>query len=102
MCPAAAALRKQALNGVVRSANEINDRARQCGMRIAFTDRIEQRECAHEKIVSRRRQPWPESDQALNGFPVTQWPSVAPVSSTSDNQRSNIAMRGPAMRASGD
>ena len=71
MCPAAAALKKQALNGVVRSANRLDDRARHCSMRIAFADCIEQRECANEKIVSRRRQPWPESDQASNGFPVT-------------------------------
>ena len=35
-------------------------------MRIAFTDAIEQRECADEKVVSRRRQPRSQSEQALN------------------------------------
>ena len=51
----------------------LDDRTRQCGMRIAFADRIEQRECAHEKVVSRRRQPRSEPDQALNGVLGTAW-----------------------------
>ena len=59
-------------------------------------DRIERRERADEKIVARRRQPGSESDQALNrDLPGMRW-RRAP-----DNQRSNIAMRVRATRASG-
>src|ERR1043166_6161185 len=45
-------------------------------MRIAFIDRVEQRECANEEIVSRRSQPRSESDQALNGFLESHAPNM--------------------------
>src|SRR5690349_11129837 len=38
-------------------------------MRIAFTNAIEQRECAGEKVVARWRQPGPESEQAASRIP---------------------------------
>src|ERR1044072_3798604 len=38
-------------------------------MRIAFTNAIEQRECADEKVVARWGQPGPESEQAASRIP---------------------------------